>query len=95
MKRRSTKVDVAQMDMAERNYAKAAALSAGVARLLSDQIENTSWGSEITLSVATELLEQALHARKMGDAQLDGAMERELAKRFRPPRRALPKKKPS
>lgn len=47
------------MELAERHHAKASGLVAGATRLLSDFINGTSWGTEIAIDAAIELLHEA------------------------------------
>lgn len=65
------KVDDAEMQLAERNYAKTAALIYGACRLLQDHIAGTSWGQDIAIDVAMEMLMYAKESRAFGDNAMD------------------------
>lgn len=54
-----TKVNEAEQELAERNFAKSEALVAGASKLLNDHIAGTSWGPGIAIDVAMELLAYA------------------------------------
>lgn len=66
MLRKFSKVDEEKLGQSERHNAKAAALMAGAEKLLTDFIGNQSWGTEITIDVALELLEEAKRERAAG-----------------------------
>lgn len=59
------KIDDAVMLRAEKHHAKVAALIAGAQGLLADFINGTSWGTEIALDVAIEMLTAARHERNL------------------------------
>jgi hypothetical protein len=65
------KVDDAEIRLAERNYAKTAALIYGACHLLQDHIAGTSWGPDITIDVAMEMLMYAKESRSFGDNAMD------------------------
>lgn len=52
-------IDEVAVELAERHHAKAAGLIAGATRLLSDFINGTAWGSDISIDAAIELLHEA------------------------------------
>ena len=66
MLRKFSKVDEEKLGQSERHKAKAAALMAGAEKLLTDFIGNQSWGTEITIDVSLELLEEAKRERAAG-----------------------------
>ena len=87
MLRKFSKVDEGKLGQSERHHAKAAALIAGAEKLMSDFIGNQSWGTEITIDVSLELLEEAKRERAAGAFMYKNACalpkKRSLGKRSR------------
>lgn len=68
-----SKVDEVAMAAAERHFAKADALVAGVGKLLTEHIGGGSWGPEMSLDVSIELLDEARGEREQARAQYKAA----------------------
>ena len=66
-------ITAAAEESAERSFAKSDALVAGASKLLNEWINGTSWGPEIVIDVAIELLEQARLERTLGHQKYDAA----------------------
>lgn len=75
-KRKFNPMDDKAMEDAERCYAKSSAIMAGAARLLTDHIANTSWGTDIVLDICIVLLQDAKSLRDSGGSKASAVKRR-------------------
>jgi hypothetical protein len=74
--KRRVRVNVLALEQSERYFARADALMAGAVKVMSEWMNGTSWGPEIAIDVASQLLEEARQARASAMAVHDGAYQR-------------------